>query len=76
MAEYIALSSALNIAILIMEFLEEFTNKEYNLISFAPKANVKTVEEKSGALEITHLTRICSHTIAINVIYHHFHEYV
>ena len=59
-----------------MELLKEFTNKEYNVISTAPKVYCKSFEDNSGTLEIVCLLKMQPHAKAINVIYHHIHKHV
>jgi len=76
MAEYIALSSALRDVIPIMELMDELKDRGYELISTEPKVYCKAFEDNSGALEIARLPKMRPRTKAINVIYHHFREYV
>ena len=76
MAEYIALSSALQDVIPIMELMDELKDRGYELISTKPKVYCKSFKDNSGALEIARLPKMRPRTKAINVIYHHFREYV
>ena len=76
MAEYIALSSALRDVIPIMELMDELKDRGYDLISTEPIVYCKAFEDNSGALEIARLPKMRPRTKAINVIYHHFREYV
>jgi hypothetical protein len=57
MAEYLSLSAALRDVIPLMEFLDEFNERKYDLISAEPKIYCKAFEDNSGALEITRLLR-------------------
>ena len=76
MAEYIALSSALRNVIPIMELMDELKDGGYDLISTEPIVYCKAFEDNYGALEIARLPKMLPRTKAINVIYHHFREYV
>ena len=76
MAEYIALSSALRDVIPIMELLDEMKGRGYELLSTEPKIFCTAFEDNSGALEIGRLPKMPPRTKAINVVYHHFREYV
>ena len=76
MAEYLSLSSALRDVIPLMELLDEFNERKYDLISAEPKIYCKAFEDNSGALEIARLPKMRPRTKAINVVYHHFREYV
>ena len=76
MAEYIALSAALRDVIPIMELMDELRDRGYELISTEPIVYCKAFEDNSGALEIARLPKMRPRTKAINVIYHHFREYV
>ena len=75
-ADYVALSSALRDVISIMKLLDEFTNRGYNLISTALQVYCTTSKDNSGELEITHLSKMCPHTKAINAIYQHLCNHV
>ena len=72
MDEYIDLSSAICDVITIMELMDEFNDRGYDLISTKPIVYCKAFEDNSGALEITCLPKMCPGTKVINVIYHHF----
>lgn len=76
MAEYIALSAALRDVIPIMELMAEIKQKGFKIISKTPTVYCKAFEDNSGALEIARLPKMRPRTKAINVIYHHFREYV
>ena len=56
-----------------MEYLKE---RVYDLISDNTIVYCKVFEDNSGALEIARLPKMRPHTKSINVIYHHFWEYV
>ena len=62
MAEFIALSSALRDVITIMELMDEFNDRGYDLISTKPIIYCKAFEDNSGALEITRLPKMRPHT--------------
>ena len=76
MAEYIALYSALRDVIPSMELMDELRGRGYELICTEPIVYCKAFEDNSGAMEIAHLPKMRPRTKVINVIYHHFHEYV
>ena len=59
-----------------MELIDELKDRGYYLISTNPIVYCKAFEDNSGALEIARLPKMCTCTKAINVIYHHFREYV
>ena len=59
-----------------MELLDEFNERKYDLISAEPKIYCKAFEDNSGALELARLPKMQPRTKAINVVYHHFREYV
>ena len=72
----IALSSVLHDGIPIMELMDKLKDRGYDLISTKIIVYCKTIEDKSGALEIARLPKIRTRTKAINVIYHHIREYL
>ena len=76
MAEYIALSSALRDVTPTMELIDEMKDSGYDLISTEPIVCCKAFGDNYGALEITRLPKMRPCTKSINVIYHHFREYV
>ena len=76
MAKYLSLSYALCDVIPLMELLDEFSEWDYELISTDPKIYCKYFEDNSGALKIAHLPKMRPRMKAINVVYHHFPEYV
>ena len=76
MDEYIAMSSALRYVIPIMELMDELKERGYDLISTESIVYWKAIGDKYGALEIVRLPNMRPHTNSINVIYHHFREYV
>ena len=60
----------------IMELMDELKDRGYDLISTEPIVYCKAFEDNSGALEIARIPKMRTRTKAINVIYHHFREYV
>ena len=76
MAEYIDLSLALREFITIMEPMDELKDCGYDLISTKHIVYCKAFEDNFCALEFVRLPKMRPHTKAINVIYHHFREYV
>jgi len=75
-AEYIALSSALREVIPIIELLREMKSKSIDVFTTSPKIYCKAFEDNSGALELAKMPKLRPRTKHINIIYHHFREYV
>ena len=75
-AEYIALSSALREVIPIIELLREMRSKSIDVFTTSPKIYCKAFEDNSGALELAKTPKLRPRTKHINIIYHHFREYV
>ena len=48
----------------------------YDLISTDTIVYWKSFKDNSGALEIARLPKMCPRNKAINVVYHHFQDYV
>ena len=59
-----------------MELIDELKDHAYDLISSEPIVYCKAFEDNSSALDIARLPNIRPRTKSINVIYHHFQEYV
>ena len=70
MAEYLSLSAALRDVIPLMELLDEFNERKYDLISAEPKIYCKAFEDNLDALKIARLPKMRPCTKAINVVYH------
>jgi hypothetical protein len=75
-AEYIALSTALREVIPLIELLREMKRKWIDVYTTSPRIYCKAFEDNSGALELAQTPKIRPRTKHINVIYHHFREYV
>ena len=75
-AEYIALSSALREVIPLIELLREMKRNKIDVFVTAPKIYCKAFEDNSGALELAKAPKLRPRTKHINIIYHHFREYV
>ena len=41
-----------------------------------PILHCNAFEDKSGAIEISHLLKMCPHTKHINIVFHNFHGYI
>ena len=59
-----------------MELMDELKERVYELISTDPIVYCKAFKYNYSALEIARLPKILPRTKAINLIYHHFWEYV
>jgi hypothetical protein len=75
-AEYIALSQSLRDTIPLMQLLQEFKSKGFHTVSTVPKVHCKAFEDNSGALELARLPKLRPRTKHINVVYHHFRDFV
>jgi hypothetical protein len=75
-AEYIALSQSLRETIPLMQLLEEFKEKGFPVVSTKPRVHCKAFEDNSGALELARLPKLRPRTKHINVVYHHFRDFV
>jgi hypothetical protein len=75
-AEYIALSQSLRETIPLMQLLEEFKGRGYPVVSTKPRVHCKAFEDNSGALELARLPKMRPRTKHINVVYHHFRDFV
>ena len=74
MKKYIAFRSALEDEFLSIDFLEEFSNRGYNLITSESKVSYEALKDNSGTLEIACLPKIHLCIKAINIICLHFNE--
>jgi hypothetical protein len=77
-AKYIAMLMSLRDVIPIMELSQEMKSHNIPVICTKPYAYCKLFEDKSGALELAKLPKLCPCTkhININVCYHHFCKHV
>jgi hypothetical protein len=75
-AEYIALLQSLRDTIPLMQLLQEFKSKGFPTVSTVPKVHCKAFEDNSGALELARLPKLRPRTKHINVVYHHFRDFV
>jgi hypothetical protein len=75
-AEYIALSQSLRETIPLMQLLEEFKEQGFPVVSTKPRVHCKAFEDNSGALELARLPKLRPRTKHINVVYHHFRDFV
>ena len=56
--------------------MDKLKDHGYELISIKPMVYCKAFEDNSSAREIARLPNMRPHTKSINIIYHHFREYV
>jgi hypothetical protein len=76
-SEYIALSQSLRDTIPLMQLLKEFKSKGFHTVSTVPRVHCcKAFEDNSGALELARLPKLRPRTKHINVVYHHFRDFV
>ena len=75
-AEYIALSQSLRATIQVMELLKELKREGFSTYSSSPTVYCKAFEDNSGALELARTPKMRPRTKHINLVYHHFREYV
>ena len=75
-AEYIALSQSLRDTIPLMQLLEEIKSHGHRTLSMTPKVHCKAFEDNTGAIELACLPKMHPCTKHINVVYHHFRDYV
>ena len=75
-AEYIALSQSLRETIPVMELLKELKREGFSTYSSSPTVYCKAFEDNSGALELARTPKMRPRTKQINLVYHHFREYV
>ena len=73
-AEYIALSQALRDAIPIMNL--EIKSKGFDIYSKTPRVYCNAFEDNNGALELARTPKMRARTKHINLVYHHFRDYV
>ena len=59
-----------------MELMHKIKEHGYDLISIKPIVYYKAIGDNYGALKIARLPNMLPRTKSINVIYHHFQEYV
>jgi hypothetical protein len=59
-----------------MQLLEEFKGRGYPVVSTKPRVHCKAFEDNSGALELARLPKMRPRTKHINVVYHHFRDFV
>jgi hypothetical protein len=75
--EYIAMSQALHDVILIMGLLQEMRDQDFKVLCTEPYVYCKVFKDKSGALELARLPKLCPRVKhSINVCYHHFCKHV
>ena len=74
--EYIALSTSIREVIPLMGMLEEAREQGVQIDSLPPRIHCTVFEDKSGALELACLPKMCPRTKHISQSFHHFREYV
>ena len=75
-AEYIALSQALREAIPIMNLVQELQDHNFFIFSQTTRVFCTAFEDNNGALELARTPKMRSRTKHINLVYHHFRDYV
>ena len=75
-AEYIALSQSLREAIPIMNLVQELQEQGFSIFSQTPRIFCTAFEDNNGALELARTPKMRSRTKHINLVYHHFRDYV
>ena len=75
-AEYISLSQSLREVIPVITLLNEMKENNISSVNSVPNVYCKAFEDNSGALELAKLPRMRPCTKHINLVYHHFREYV
>ena len=75
-AEYIALSQSLRDAIPIMNLIAELKHEGYDIYSENPKIYCTAFEDNNGALELARTPKMRARTKHINLVYHHFCDFV
>ena len=74
-AEYIALSTACQELIPMLELMKEMHSHDIKSHPARPKIHCKVFEDNSGALEMACTPKLQPCTKHINNAYHHFNEY-
>ena len=75
-AEYIALSQALRDVIPLMQLLHELKERGFSTFSETPTIFCKAFEDNVGALELANTHKLRPRTKHINIVYHHFRQWV
>ena len=75
-AEYMALSQSLRDGIPLMQLVQELVQKKIMILPQNTQVYCKCFEDNSGALELASNPKLRPRTKHINIIYHHFREYV
>eukprot|EP00957_Ditylum_brightwellii_P010573 800706-Ditylum_brightwellii.AAC.1 len=75
-SEYYALSAALCKVIEIMNFLREIKDQGIADANSGPEVHCKCFEDNLGTLELARLPKMQPHTKHINLVWHHFWDYI
>ena len=59
-----------------MNLLQEGVREGIDAKYQAQMVHCKTFEDNSGALEMAQMPKVCPCTKHLNIVYHHFHEYM
>ena len=59
-----------------MGLIKEVKTFGFEVFSEEPIVHCKEFEDNSGAIDISRLPKICPCTKHLNVVFHHFHEYL
>jgi len=75
-AEFVSLSEGLRCAIPVMNLIKELKGRAVDIVSTAPRVHCRAFEDNSGALELARLPKMRPRTKHINLVYHHFKDFV
>ena len=75
-AEYIALLQALRETIPIMNLIKKLKKRNIDVYSTSPKIYCTAFEDNNGALELAKVPKMRTRTKHINIVYHHFRDFV
>ena len=75
-AEYVALSNSLREVIPIMNLISEMNKNGCGMPLTTPRIHCRVFEDNSGALELAKVPKMRPRTKHINIIYHHFRNFI
>ena len=75
-AEYVALSHSMRDVIPMMGLLKEMKHFGFDVRTTDPRIHCKAFEDNMGAIELSKLPKLRPRTKHINIVYHHFREFV
>ena len=71
-----ALSHSMRDVIPTIELLKEMKHHGFNVKTSDPRIHCKAFEDNMGAIELSKLPKLRPRTKHINIVYHHFREFV